>query len=230
MLSDKQIERYSRQIILPQVGGKGQEKLLRARVLVHGEGALLSAALPYLAAAGLGTIGIVPHSSSPFHNAQDSSLLLGQVSALSQLNPDCLVTLHSEHDLSSPEQLVQDYDLTLSTSDFLHDACWETKRPFFYAFVNAEEAWLMSCRGYEADFPCLRCSSLPVSLQRKLSSLMEIVALFLGAQLATEAIKDLLHLPRSLRDVCLRFQIPLFHCTEEVVRKSSTCTMCCASL
>ena len=63
MLSDAQIERYSRQIILPQCGGKGQEKILRSRVLVYTDGLLEAAALLYLAAAGVGTIGIVRSQS-----------------------------------------------------------------------------------------------------------------------------------------------------------------------
>ena len=69
MLSDSQIERYSRQIILPQVGGKGQEKLLRARVLVNGNEPLQTAALLYLAAAGVGTIGVIANDSSPVLSA-----------------------------------------------------------------------------------------------------------------------------------------------------------------
>ncbi|NOT53159.1 MAG: hypothetical protein HOP18_01000, partial [Deltaproteobacteria bacterium] len=59
MLTDDQIERYSRQIILPQVGGKGQEQLLRARVLLNGTGPLQETAVVYLAAVGIGTIGIL---------------------------------------------------------------------------------------------------------------------------------------------------------------------------
>ncbi|MFA4967083.1 MAG: ThiF family adenylyltransferase, partial [Candidatus Margulisiibacteriota bacterium] len=58
-LSDKQIERYSRQILLPQVGGKGQEKLLSAKVLIIGAGGLGSPVAAYLAGAGIGTIGVV---------------------------------------------------------------------------------------------------------------------------------------------------------------------------
>ena len=58
MLSDPQIERYSRQIILPQVGGKGQERLLQASVLVSGDSSLQAEALLYLAAAGVGRLGI----------------------------------------------------------------------------------------------------------------------------------------------------------------------------
>lgn len=223
MLSDEQIERYSRQIILPQVGGKGQESLLRARVLVHGNDVLIMTALYYLAAAGIGTLGVI---APVCRGARDSSSLLDQFSELPRLNPDCSILLHPEEDISSPQRLVQNYDLTLSTSDLLHDICWEAKRPFLYALLTDEEAWLMYCRGYEGDFPCLRCTSLSLVPQQTSSPLLGIVAAFLGAQLATEAIKDLLHLPRKERGLLLRFQIPLFQCTEEEMKKSPTCPTC----
>lgn len=223
MLSDEQVERYSRQIILPQVGGKGQERLLRARVLVHGNDVLIMAALYYLAAAGIGTLGII---SPACRGARVPSLVLDQFAELPRLNPDCSIILHPEDEISRPQRLVQHYDLTLSTSDLLHDLCWEAKRPFLYASLTAEKAWLMYCRGYESGFPCLRCASLSLVPQQTFSPLLEIVALFLGAQLATEAIKDLLHLPRKERGLLLRFQIPLLQCAEEEMKKSPTCPTC----
>ena len=69
MLADEQIERYSRQIILPQVGGKGQEKLLRARVLVNGTGLLQEIALLYLAAVGIGTLGVLTDEEASLFSA-----------------------------------------------------------------------------------------------------------------------------------------------------------------
>ena len=70
MLRDDQIERYSRQIILPHVGGKGQEKLLNAKVLVIGAGGLGAPASLYLAAAGIGKIGIVDSDEVELNNLQ----------------------------------------------------------------------------------------------------------------------------------------------------------------
>src|SRR5215470_16500567 len=120
MLSDEQIERYSRQIILPQVGGKGQEKLLRARVLVQAHGPLHTAAVHYLAAAGVGVLGV-------FADTQDAllpALAASQQPAssfhvLSCLNPDCAIALHSAEDMKSPQQFVHSYDCVLSDSPAL---------------------------------------------------------------------------------------------------------------
>ena len=70
MLKEDQIERYSRQIILPNVGGKGQEKLLAAKVLIIGAGGLGSPAALYLASAGIGTIGIVDSDKVELNNLQ----------------------------------------------------------------------------------------------------------------------------------------------------------------
>ena len=68
--TEEQIKRYARHIILPEVGGKGQEKLLKSKVLVVGAGGLGSPAVYYLAAAGVGTIGIVDFDVVDFSNLQ----------------------------------------------------------------------------------------------------------------------------------------------------------------
>src|SRR5512136_102749 len=68
--TDEQIKRYSRQIILPEVGGKGQKKLLASRVLVLGAGGLGSSAIAYLAAAGVGTLGIIDNDVVEVSNLQ----------------------------------------------------------------------------------------------------------------------------------------------------------------
>ena len=162
MLSDSQIERYSRQIILPQVGGKGQEKLLRARVLVNGSGPLQTAALFYLAAAGVGTLGVLANTPPSVFSALVADQEEATSRVLTRLNPDCTVVVHKGADATRPAHLVQQYDLVLSAPDPLHDACYAARRPFICAQVASSEAWLFVCRGYEPDQPCLHC--LPVQL------------------------------------------------------------------
>ncbi|HKA55520.1 MAG TPA: ThiF family adenylyltransferase, partial [Candidatus Binatia bacterium] len=142
MLSDSQIERYSRQIILPQVGGKGQEKLLRARVLVHGSGPLQTAALLYLAAAGVGTLGVIAGDSSPVLSAFALDQKDTTSAALTRLNPDCTVVIHEAMTCPGPEQIVQGYDLVLSPPGPLHETCYTLRRPFLCAQVSAAGAWL----------------------------------------------------------------------------------------
>jgi adenylyltransferase/sulfurtransferase len=226
MLSDKQIERYSRQIILPQVGGKGQEQLLRARVLVSVQGLLHVAALQYLTAAGIGTLGVFSHA----RDALLASLTFSQEQdffpSLTQLNPDCSIVVHSAADVLSSHEFVQGYDFVISDSDALHDACVLARRPFLYASLAQEEGWLMVCRGYESESPCLRCSSFPAVANGSYFSFTDVAALFFGSHIATETIKHLLHVPYRQGTQRLRFHFSTLQCFEELVKKSPTCPVC----
>lgn len=224
MLSDEQIERYSRQIILPQVGGKGQEKLLHARILVSAAGSLQTAVLHYLAASGVGTLGVVARGESSLLNALASPQESSPFSILTRLNPDCSLVFHSGEQ-APLGRLVQDYDLILSDTAALHDACYTARRPFFYVSLTEEEARLVECRGYEPNAPCLRCLSLPPP-QLSSSPLFDIAALFMGAQLATEAIKQIVRLPSSLKTKVLHFHWMTCSFTEDFVTKSPTCSLC----
>jgi adenylyltransferase/sulfurtransferase len=169
MLSEIQIERYSRQIILPQLGGKGQEKLLNVRVLVNGAGLLQTTALLYLAAAGVGTIGVRAHGTLPVFCAftvRPAGDRLSEVAAtLSRLNPDCTVVQHacsSEQATASSassaemEQLIQGYDLVLSEPDPLLDQCYASGRPFCCSWGQATERRLFVSNG-GSDLPCFQC-------------------------------------------------------------------------
>jgi len=224
MLSDSQIERYSRQIILPQVGGKGQEKLLRARVLVNGSGPIQTTALLYLAAAGVGTIGVITDEPSPvlFAFAPDQRDAVS--AALTRLNPDCTVVLHGATDPADLEQRVMGYDLVLSPPDPLHDVCYALRRPFVCAQVSTGDAWLFLCTGYEPSSPCLRC--VPHHLSEESTDMHPTAPLFLGTLQATEAIKLILGLPRSSAGKLLHCQFPTLHFSERPVQKDPQCDLC----
>src|SRR5437763_11300313 len=112
--TDSQIERYSRHIILPEVGGKGQKKLARAKILLIGAGGLGSPAALYLAAAGIGTIGLVDGDVVDLSNLQrqilHSTATVGQPKVesgrktLTDINPE--ITINAYHQLVDAENIL----------------------------------------------------------------------------------------------------------------------------
>jgi len=229
MLSDEQIERYSRQIILRQVGGKGQEKLLRSRVFVDMVGAMQISTLHYLAAVGVGTLGVFSTPQNPQLTSLASSQEDDSFQVIPRLNPDCAISPQLRKENKTDRQLlVRNYDVILADSDFLHEASYQEKKPFLYATATASEAWLIRCQGYDPNYPCLRCIFPRIPTPLLSSPLAETVALFLGAHLATEAVIHLLAVTSS-KAHALRFRFLDFHCSTEIVNKIATCPLCSSS-
>ena len=227
MLSDEQIERYSRQIILRQVGGKGQEKLLRSRILVNLTDAMQTSALHYLAAAGVGNLGVFSSPQNP-HLASLATLQeQNPFHVITRLNPDCSITFHSREEIKTvPQRIVQNYDVILSDSDSLHDACYKEKKPFLYATATAQEAQLIVCQGHKPNSPCLRCVQPFFPTNSSRSSCAETIALFMGAHLATAALMHILGSASAPETQFLHFRFPDFHCSAEIMNKASTCPLC----
>ncbi len=145
-------ERYARQIILKEVGEQGQEKIQQARVLVIGAGGLGSPVLYYLAAAGIGTLGIMDDDVVSESNLQrqilyDSiSLGLPKVEVACQklklLNPDCrIIPLRQRLTAANAEKILPDYDVVVDATDNLdsryviNDACVKCGKPFVYGSI-----------------------------------------------------------------------------------------------
>jgi molybdopterin-synthase adenylyltransferase len=221
MLSDTQIERYSRQIILHEVGGKGQEALLRTRVLVNGTGPLQSATLLYLAAAGVGTVGVIAPGPSALLSALSGDSRDAIVAALTSLNPDCQVIMHA----IASEETVQQYDLVLSQPDALHDTCYALRRPFLCAHISSGSAWLFCCTGYEPNQPCLHCLPDHLFTVGKEED-TETAALFWGTLQTTEAIKLILGLNPPSQGKLVQCQFPGLDFSENIVTKNPSCSWC----
>ena len=152
-LSPEELERYARHIVLPEIGGPGQQRLKRARVLVIGAGGLGAPMLQYLAAAGVGTLGIVDDDTVSLSNLQRQVIhdtasvgkpkLHSARAAIERINPNVSVELHDMHiDAGNAATLVAQYDLVADGSDnfetryAIADACAAERRPLVHATVG----------------------------------------------------------------------------------------------
>jgi molybdopterin-synthase adenylyltransferase len=173
-LTDAQLDRYARHIIMPEVGGLGQRKLLAAKVLVIGAGGLGSPVLEYLAAAGVGTLGIVDDDVVELSNLQrqtiHSTIDIGKYKTVSAaariaaLNPDVHVVQHQLRlDASNAEALMAPYDIVADGSDSfttrfdVSDACVRGHKILVSAAVGRLDGQLATFMGHVPDQPCYRC-------------------------------------------------------------------------
>ena len=219
----EQIERYAPHILLREVGGEGQEKLLHSKVLLIGAGGLGAPAAMYLAAAGIGTIGIVDDDVVSLSNLQRQILFdtdaIGQAKTssahkiLRRLNPDVNIEAHTTRiHADNALDLIDNYDLVLDGSDnfatrfLVNDACYFARRPLVSAAVGAFEGQLTTIRAYERDAdgnpnPCYRClvpdttePETPCEREGILGALTGVM----GSMQALEAIKEILGIGTSL--------------------------------
>jgi len=170
--TDEQIERYSRHIILPEVGGSGQQKMLKAKVLLLGAGGLGSPAAYYLAAAGIGNLGIVDFDQVDLSNLQrqiiHSTERIGMLKTesakktIQALNPDVNVTLYNEKmDSSNIMSLIKDYDYVVDGSDnfptryLVNDACVMKNKTLIHGSIYRFEGQVTVFK--PGDGPCYRC-------------------------------------------------------------------------
>jgi adenylyltransferase/sulfurtransferase len=179
MLSADELERYARHIVLPEVGGPGQAALRRSRVLVIGAGGLGAPLILYLAAAGVGTLGIVDDDVVSLSNLQRQvihatpDLGLPKVDSaaaiISRLNPHVAVEKHSMRlGPRNALSLIGKYDLIADGSDnfatryLVSDACYFAKKPLVTAALGPFDGTLTTIRAYERSAdgkpnPTYRC-------------------------------------------------------------------------
>ena len=167
-LTDAQIERYARHIVLHEIGGPGQQKLLQARVLVIGAGGLGSPCALYLAAAGVGTIGVIDDDVVALSNLQRQILhptsaigarkVLSARDSLLRLNPDVTIVTHDARltadnalDIISSYDLVADGCDNFATRFLVNDACYFARKPLVSAAVGQFDGQLAVFKGYERD-------------------------------------------------------------------------------
>lgn len=244
--TEEQIHRYARHIVLPQVGGKGQRKLLDSRVLVVGVGGLGSPVSLYLAAAGVGTIGLVDNDVVDISNLQrqivhrNDRIGLPKVASaaetLRELNPDVNVIQHQvTFSSANAMELVSGYDLVIECSDnfpskyLANDACVLANRPLIWGAVFQFDGQMSVVSPRQG--PCYRCifptppppASVPSCVEAGvLGALVGVI----GCWQALEAIKLLVGIGEPLVGRLLIFD-GLSATAETVeVKRRSNCELC----
>jgi adenylyltransferase/sulfurtransferase len=169
--TDQQIVRYSRQMVMPEVGGKGQERLLKGRVLCVGAGGLGSPAVQYLAAAGVGTLGIMDYDTVDLSNLQRQTIHAGNVGKgkarsaaefVTRLNPDVKTRVYEEPlSADNARRVFRDYDFIVDGSDnfstryLVNDAALLEGKPFSHGAILRFEGQVLTV--VPGKGPCYRC-------------------------------------------------------------------------
>ena len=224
-LTDAQIDRYARHVVLPEIGEEGQARLLASKVLVVGAGGLGSPLLLYLAAAGVGTIGVIDDDDVELSNLQrqivhdTSNVGLPKVESararLAEVNPEVkLVPYRRRLVRDGVLELVSAYDLVADGSDnfatryLVGDACHLARRPLVSAAIMRFDGQITTYKAYARGpedptaHPCQRClfATQPEDPKQSCADVGVLGALAgtLGALQAIEAIKELLDIGESL--------------------------------
>jgi len=224
-LSDEELERYARHLILREVGGAGQAKLARARVLVIGAGGLGSPAILYLAAAGVGTIGVVDDDRVSLSNLQRQiahrTADIGRLKtesaaeAATAINPHVRVETHPFRltEENAPA-LISQYDIVLDGSDnfatrfLVNDACHRAERTLVSAAVGQFDGQLAVYKSHlrpdgQRVYPCYRCLFPEPPPEGTVPSCTEAGILgaltgVLGSMQALEALKEILSIGETM--------------------------------
>ncbi|MFP6733680.1 MAG: molybdopterin-synthase adenylyltransferase MoeB [Rhodospirillales bacterium] len=174
-MDDQELERYARHILLPEIGGAGQSRLLDARVLVIGAGGLGSPAILYLAAAGVGTIGIIDDDAVDLSNLQrqivHATARIGAAKtdsarqAVAAINPGVTVKPMPERlTAENAAAIIADYDIVADGSDnfetrfLVNDACYFGQKTLVSAAILRFDGQLSTFKPHAGDgHPCYRC-------------------------------------------------------------------------
>lgn len=244
--SNEQIERYSRQIILKEVGSKGQKKLLASKVLIIGTGGLGAPAAMYLAAAGVGTIGLVDYDKVDLSNLQrqiihstqdvDKPKVISGKETINNLNPDVNVVTYNEW-ISSANiaGIIKDYDFVIDGTDnfpakfLINDACVLLEKPFSHAGIIRFQGQTMTY--VPGQGPCYRCvfknppppDAVPTCKQ---AGVLGVMGGIIGTIQATEALKYILGLGDLLTGKLLTFDALNMEFRKIKLPRNKKCEVC----
>ena len=244
---EEQIARYSRHIILKEVGGKGQEKLLSAKVLIIGAGGLGSPVAMYLAAAGVGTIGLIDMDVVDVSNLQRQIMhsqktvgvpkVLSGEQTLRRMNPDVtVVPIQERLTAENAMELFSGYDIIVDGSDnfgtryIVNDAAFFLRKTLVSGSILRFEGQVTVLEGY-TEAPCYRClypEAPPPGLVPSCSEagVLGVLAGTIGTLQAAEAVKKILGIGELLKGQLLLYDALAMTFKKLRVPKDPNCSLC----
>jgi molybdopterin/thiamine biosynthesis adenylyltransferase len=245
-LSEQQIERYSRHIILDKVGGTGQEKLLSSKVLIVGTGGLGAPAALYLAAAGVGTLGLIDDDKVDLTNLQrqvihhtpdvGTAKVESARAKIEAINPDVTVRTYSMRATAANiSPIIAEYDFVIDGTDnfaskfLVNDACFFEKKAYSHAGILRFYGQLITVLPGEST--CYRCifhSPPPADAVPSCSQagVLGVLAGVIGSLQATEAIKYILGIGELLVNRLLTYDALTMEFRTVKLNRNPDCDLC----
>lgn len=247
--TEEQLHRYARHIVMPEVGGTGQVKLLNARVLAIGAGGLGAPLLMYLAAAGVGTLGVVDNDHVELSNLQRQIIHTTErvgvdktesaMIAIHALNPDVKVIRHQERfEHHNALEIVGGYDIVCDGSDnfatryLVNDACYLAGKPLVSAAMMRFDGQLTTFRAHEGqDHPCYRCLFPEMPPEGLVPSCSEAgifgaIAGVMGTLQTAEVLKEILGIGQGLDGTLLIYDALGAEVRRVTYTKDPDCALC----
>ena len=246
-LDRERLERYSRQIIMEEIGPNGQDAILKSKVLIIGAGGLGSPVIQYLAASGVGTMGIVDRDTVEISNLHRQVIYrvedVGRQKVESarefvgNINPDVKVeTYHTEVKPNNILSLIKKYDFVIDGTDnfescfLINDACTLSKKPYSYGAVLRFSGRVMTFPA-RSDSPCYRClfKTAPppgTILDCATAGVLGSVAGVIGSMQATEAIKNIASVGELVQGRIIEYNALNMSFEETMIRKNPNCPIC----
>lgn len=244
--TEEQVERYSRHILLPEVGGKGQKRLAEARVLIVGAGGLGSPAALYLAAAGVGTVGIIDGDVVDMSNLHRQvihatpdvgrSKVRSAEAKMKAINPDVNVVAYEERiTAANGLERVRDFDIILDGTDnfpakFLtNDAAVLAQKPLIHGGILRFDGQVFTILpGKSACYRCIFREPPPAGVVPSCqeAGVIGVLAGVIGTIQATEALKLILGIGEPLTDRILTYEAKSTGFREIRIRRNPKCPVC----
>ena len=253
-LSENQIQRYAHQIILDEIGIKGQEKLLKAKVFILGIGGLGSPVLMYLASAGIGTLGIADFDKVELSNLQRQILfdtksinkLKVEIAKkkINSINPNVKINIYKKKITNlNINKIIPEYDIVVDGSDnfetkyLINDACIKNKKILISASLNGFEAQIITFKAWikSTNNPCYRCL-FPENYKNtntyncREGGIIGGLAGTIGSLQSVEVIKEILNIGESLNGKLLIIDLLNGNLKKLKVKRNKKCLNYCKFL